>query len=131
MTDQHAAITLRPIDPQCDFPGIAKLLSAIQPEPATAEGLEERYRRVVAGRIQQDAVAVDEQGRLVGFSHLWRDPWKMEGKFGIEIAVDPTVRRQGIGSQLYANALEFFQQHGATQLEAEIRDHLQIGRAHV
>ncbi len=122
MTDQHAPITLRLLDPQSDFPQIADLLSAMQPEPVTVGGLEERHRRVATRRLQQEMVALDVQGQLVGFSHLWRESWKVAGKFGIEIAVAPTMRRQGIGSQLYANALAFFRQHGATQLEAEIRD---------
>ncbi|MGH2482662.1 MAG: GNAT family N-acetyltransferase, partial [Ktedonobacteraceae bacterium] len=115
-------ITLRPLDPQSDFPRVAELLSAVQPEPVTATALEDRYRHVLAGRIQQDIVACDEQGHLVGFNHIWRNPWQVAGKFGIEVVVDSAARRQGIGAQLYANALAFVQPHGATLLEGEIRD---------
>lgn len=117
-------ITLRLLRPETDFPRLAELMSMVEREPVTVEDLEEWQRRLSVDRIQQQMVALDGQGRLVGLSKVWRNPWKAAGKFGMDIIVDPVVRQQGIGSRLYTDALAFAQQHGATLFEAEIPDNV-------
>lgn len=118
----NLAVTLRPLHPETDFPRLAELMSMVEREPVTVEDLEEWQRRLWVGRTQQQIVALDERGQLVGYAKVWRDPWKVAGKFGMEILVDPAVRQRGIGALLYNDVLAFAQQHGALAFEAEISD---------
>ncbi|HEU5379547.1 MAG TPA: GNAT family N-acetyltransferase [Ktedonobacteraceae bacterium] len=117
-------VTLRPIDPQSDFPRLAELISTVVPEPVSAADLEDWQQRASPQRVQQRIAALDEQGCLIGFNDAGRDSWKVAGKFWLDVTVDPAWRKQGIGTLLYTNALEFAQREGATLLEAEVRDHL-------
>lgn len=118
-------IMLRPLDPRSDFPRMAEIMNAIQSESVDVAGLKDWYRRSEAPeRVQQNTVALDAEGRFVGFAHVWRDAWKVAGKFGVEVAVDPARCKRGVGTQLYIDALTFAQQHGATHFEAVIRDHM-------
>lgn len=119
-----ANITLRPMQAQADFPRMAELQSMFGPEPVTVADLEDWQRRASAERIQQRTTALDQHGRLVGFGTAGHDPWIVAGKFWLEVVVDPAVHKQGVGELLYTHALEFAQQHGATLLESEVRDHL-------
>lgn len=117
-------IQLRPINIQSDFPRMAELMSMTEPEPITVEQIQGWLERAPMERIQQRMAAIDEQGYLIGFNNTGRDPWMSPGRFWIEVVVDPLMHKQGIGTRLYTDALQFAQTHRATTLEAEIRDHL-------
>lgn len=96
----------------------------VVPEPVSAADLEDWQKRTPAERVQRRSVALDGQGHLVGFNDTGRDPWKIAGKFWLDVIVDPATREQGLGTRLYADALAFAKREGATLLEAEVRDHL-------
>ncbi|MBA2680654.1 MAG: GNAT family N-acetyltransferase [Ktedonobacteraceae bacterium] len=119
-----SAVKLRPVDPQTDFPHMAELYNTFEPEPLTAEELGRWVQQASPARIHQRVAALDEQGQLVGFNNSGRDPWMPSGRFWIEVVVDPSWRKQGIGELLYTHALQFVQEQGATTLEAEVRDHM-------
>jgi GNAT superfamily N-acetyltransferase len=44
------------------------------------------------------------------------------GNISVEVAVDPVLRRKGIGSRLFAQARAYALAHQATRLEAEVQD---------
>lgn len=117
-------IHLRLAEPQKDFPRMAELMNLTEPEPITVEEMMGWVRDAPKERIQQRMVAIDERGQLVGFSNTGRNPWMTPGRFWIEVVTDPAVSQRGVGSQLYADGVQFAQEHGATLLEAEVRDHL-------
>ncbi len=115
---------LRPIDPNTDFTRMAELYSLYEPEPITVEILQEWLRYASPERIHHRFAAVDQQGQLIGFNNTGRDPWQSPGRFWIEVVVDPAWSKQGVGSLLYIDALDFARSQGATTLEAEVRDQL-------
>jgi GNAT superfamily N-acetyltransferase len=122
--NETLSIHLRPAEPQKDFPRMAELMNLTEPEPITVEEMVGWLRDAPKERIQQRMVALDEQGQLVGFSNTGRNPWMTPGRFWIEVVTDPAVSQRGVGSQLYADGVQFARDHGATLLEAEVRDHL-------
>jgi GNAT superfamily N-acetyltransferase len=44
------------------------------------------------------------------------------GRYSLSVVVDPAVRKRGIGTLLYGNALRWAQEQGTTSLESEVRD---------
>ncbi len=68
--------------------------------------------------------ALDEHGKLIGLNNVIRDPWMTAGLFWIDIVIDPSMHGQGVGSLLYADALQFARQQHATRLKANMHDDL-------
>lgn len=117
-------VRLRLVDPETDFPRMAELISMFEPEPVTAEDVRRWREQASAERIHHRMAALDEHGKLIGLSNVIHDPWMTAGLFWIDIVIDPAMHGQGVGSLLYADALQFAQQQRATRLRAEVRDHL-------
>ena len=116
--------SMRPVDAETDFSRLAELMSLFEPEPVTAEEVRRWQKQASSERIHHRMVALDEQRRIIGFNNVGRDPWMLPGHFWIEVVIDPAMHRQGVGSALYTEALQFAQEQGATHLKAEVRDHL-------
>ncbi len=116
-------MTLRPIDTQTDLPRMVELMNTVSAEPVTVERLQEWEGLSPAGGIRQRIAAVDESDRIVGFNDSGHWPFMLAHRFWIDVIVDQALRRQGIGTRLYDNALQFSQAQQATRLEAEARDH--------
>jgi GNAT superfamily N-acetyltransferase len=114
---------IRPLDTTRDFPALSALLAARDPEPPTPELLAEWEGNAPAGLIRQRLVACDDaSGALMGFSDAASWPWEMPGQFWLSVVVAPQARRQGLGSRLAEAALAFAREHGATRLDAEVRE---------
>lgn len=90
---------LQPADPDHQFGAIAKLSSGEQTEPTTEASLKEWYAKRQARGIRFD-VAVDSMGEVGGYTCLYRDNIKLEGRYGIDLVVEPGLRWQGLGSIL-------------------------------
>ncbi len=117
-----ANIHIQPLNPERDFPRIAALRNMVDPEPLTAEQLQEWEQHIPEGQIRHRSVAVDDQGQIVGFNDTGWDPWMKPGLFDLRVLVDPARRRQGIGALLYDDALHFSRAHGATRFQGQVRD---------
>jgi GNAT superfamily N-acetyltransferase len=115
-------MTLRQADPARDFERIAGLLSLVSTEPVTADGLREDEARTMPGKHWQRWVAEAPDGQIVGTSMLIRYPSQPAGMMNLELVVDPTRRRQGIGTALFHAAMAYGRKHGATRVLAEVRD---------
>jgi GNAT superfamily N-acetyltransferase len=113
---------LQPLQPERDFPRLAELRSAAEPEPITVEQLQEWDAQAPQGQLRRRMVALDEQGQIIGYNDAGRDPWMPPGLFDVEALVDPAWRRQGVGALLYQDALSFCQAQGATRLQGMLRD---------
>lgn len=122
-----ANIHLQPLNPQSDFPHIAELRNLVDPEPVTAEQLQEWEQQIPQGQIRHRVVAVDEEGQMVGFNDTGWDPWMQPGLFDLRVLVHPAWRQQGIGALLYDDALQFSRAHGATKFQGRVRDHADDG----
>ena len=120
-----ASIRLQPLNPQTDFPRIAELYNTSNPEPITAEQLQEWEAQHLQGQIRHRVVALEESGQIIGYNDTGRDPWMPAGLFDLHVLVDPARRNQGIGALLYHDARRFCQEQGATRLQGQVRDNCQ------
>ena len=116
------AVMIRPLVVPDDFERVAAILSSYYTQPLTAENLVEWEAHTPADAVRARMVAVDAGRRIVGYSDCARFPFMRAGSFSVEVAVDPVSRRQGIGTQLFAQARAFALAHQATRLEAEVQD---------
>jgi GNAT superfamily N-acetyltransferase len=116
-------VVIRPVDPAADFPGIAALHSAYNPdfvEPLTVERLLENER--LPGRIRRQFVAIEPGGAMAGCAQALHGPWLPEGTFDITVLVDPAHRKRGVGGGLYRAALECVADLGATRIQTAVAD---------
>jgi GNAT superfamily N-acetyltransferase len=118
----RTSISLRPLAPQTDFPRLAQLYTAVEPEPVTVAQLQEWETQIPQGYILHRMVALDPQGQIIGLNEAGRDLLMPPGLFDIHVLVDPTWRQQGVGTLLYQDALHFSQQQGAARLQDQVRD---------
>jgi GNAT superfamily N-acetyltransferase len=115
-------MTLRNAIPGQDFPRIAELLSLINSEAVTVEGLEEDEARTLQGKFWQRWVVEDDTGRVVGYAMVIKYPSQPTGLFNLELVIDPDHRRRGVGEQLIKTALAYGREHGMQRLLTEISD---------
>lgn len=115
-------MTLRNAVPEKDFPRIAELLSLINIEPVTIEGLQEDEARTMTGKFWQRWVVEHDAGRVVGYAMVIRYPSQPAGLFNLELVVDPDHRQRGVGTQLIQTALAYAHDHGVKRLLSEIGD---------
>src|ERR1051325_6099761 len=113
------AFSLRPLDPSTDFARVAEIQSAIEPERVTEEMLRDYARRRPEGELRYEIVAVEEGGKVVGLGASGRRQSHPPGQFWIRIQVDPTARKQGIGSTLYTATTQWARELGATRFTTE------------
>lgn len=115
-------MTLRHVIPTQDFPRIAELLSLVNIEPVTVDGLEEDEARTMPGKFWQRWVVEDEQAKIIGYAMVIKYPSQPADLFNLELVVDPAYRQQGVGTQLITTALEYAHTHGMGRLITEISD---------
>lgn len=115
-------ITIRTMTP-ADAPQVVAMRNRIESEPiAVAQYLEWlKQEQEHPGNIATRMVAVDEAGKVLGFSRAAHMYWMGEGKFILFACVAPGERQKGIGRQLFDAALAFAQEKGATGLECFMR----------
>lgn len=116
------SVTIRVADPAADYPRVAELLTLVDPQPITAAMLHEWDTRQAEGQIRRRAVATTADGAIVAYSVVLHESWKPAGRFLLWLMVDPAARRQGIGTQVYDESLQFARQQGAQVLESEVRE---------
>jgi GNAT superfamily N-acetyltransferase len=115
-------VTLRPYNVGTDAPRVAEIVSATRPEPVTADDVRDWERQRPAGQVAHRMVAVDDAGVVVGRAVASHESWEPAGHFWVAVMVDPAVRRRGVGTLLYQDALCVAGEQGAAELEAEVRD---------
>src|SRR6266540_1425049 len=111
------SVCLRDVDPSRDFPRIAELLSAGEPEPVPEAMLRDRERLRPEGEIRCRFIA-SEGDLSLGYGHAtWRRGLR-PGRFWVRVAVDPSARGRGLGGMLYEALLRFARARGAVELVA-------------
>jgi len=123
-------VALRPFDADTDSARLAELMNTVRRHPITEEELRERERTQPESRIRFRVTAVSTAAhgeRVVGYGETGRDPWMAAGSFWFDLIVDPAARRQGIGTMLYDDLLQFAWELGATRLIARIGEHTPEG----
>lgn len=117
------------------------MLNTNQTEPITAEQLAADDARIPAQNIpkvngqgqltgfyRERVVAVDEQGRILGFVKGWRAPFTEPGFINSTLVVDRAARGQGVGATLADHLINWAVGLGAALVQSEMRDDLPEAR---
>src|SRR5262245_8440156 len=115
-------IHLRPMNIPTDFPRIAEIINTFNPEPSSAQDLREDEETAPKNRQNHRVNALNDDGLILGYSWIRRNPWMPEGRFWFRVTVDPNFQKAGIGSLLNEDGLRFVRQHAGTRLDVTIRD---------
>ncbi len=114
-------ITLRPLNLDLDAEAVARLVSLTRLEPATASQVRDWWR-ARPDSIRSLQVATGPDGQALAFLEVAHDGWLEPKHYYLNVIVDDSWRGQGIGRRLYMEGVAFALAHGATHLEAEVRD---------
>lgn len=112
-------VVLRPAEPEHDFAQIAAWFSILENEPNSERHLKE-YFQGARDRIVQ-VLAEGDQGRRLGFGWLVRDRLKLDLAY-LYIYVEPGLRGQGIGSQMYTELLNAAAGTTIRRLTVKVKD---------
>jgi GNAT superfamily N-acetyltransferase len=115
-------MSIRPVQPESDFPHIVALINVVEPEPVTLAQFQQWHAHMPLGRICRRMVATDERDEAIGYSAAVHESWSPARHFYVWVTVDPQRRGQGVGSALYADAQAFLESQGAISLTSEVRD---------
>lgn len=113
--------TFRLINIETDAADMARLYSFTLAEPINVETAREWWT-LREGEIRTTMLALSENGEVLGYWDLDRETWMKPGYFFIKVIVDPQVRNQGLGTKLYADALQSACDRGAIQLGTRIQE---------
>src|SRR5689334_21819435 len=113
---------LRPVDELNDLPRIAELMNMVDREPVSVEILRERLRYAAEDRIYRRVAAWNDEGQMVGFHTVLRNPWMRPGHIWMRIIVDIAHRHLGVGTLLFDDALAFIRTQDITHIESEVWD---------
>ena len=123
---------LRPPRKPDDYPDVAAVLCAADPEwPVTPERLR-RWDEVRDPHLFLTEVVAEQAGRVVGVGRLGHDDFAFEeGRYWGNLSVYPDARGRGIGGALYAELLKRVQARGAREIRTMLSDqaHHAPGRA--
>ena len=122
-------LIIRLAEPATDFVQLAALLNKVWREPVTAELLHSWESRPIEGQIRRRMVGVAEDGHIIAYSLVLHEPSAAAGDFFLTAIVDPAQRRQGVGQQMYDEALAFALEQGATLLRGEVNEGDEPGMA--
>lgn len=112
-------LNIRPTRKPQDFPGIAEIINAVEPEwSVTAEMLQHWDRNRDPKYYQAEFVA-ELEGEVVGIGSIGEDRWAYEpGKFVFGIQVRPEFQGRGLGGALYEYLLEHVRPRNPALLQA-------------
>jgi GNAT superfamily N-acetyltransferase len=114
-------LSLRTADLTTDAPAMARLLSLTMPEAVTADQVAEWWRPR-ENEIRSTTVALNSAGQVIGLADVESLTWKRAGLFRMRVIVATEWRKQGIGKQLYGEALRFACTHKASALQSSVKD---------
>ena len=98
-------VTLRPFDPERDYPGITRVIAAqqladrVQYVPTEAS-LRNDYENSAGLVPARDVIVAEADGMIVATAAVARGIREGEIDFNVDCAVDPTWRLRGIGAVL-------------------------------
>jgi GNAT superfamily N-acetyltransferase len=117
-------VSLKPPESGNDLQAVVDLLNTYYLEPVTlGVWLQDREQELAKGDILHEIIALDADGRVVGYQHVKReygtwDPGRME----LWLVVAPDARNRGIGTRLYEDGMAFVCERQANKLDSAVRD---------
>lgn len=112
--------TIRPF--AGEFAALVQLLTAINPQPMTAEQLEAAHSRFPADAPRRRMVAVAEDGALIGYANTSHTTTMKPGLFWVTLVTAPLARRQGVATALLADLAPWVRANGGTAIETGVPD---------
>ncbi|HLN64692.1 MAG TPA: GNAT family N-acetyltransferase [Symbiobacteriaceae bacterium] len=106
-----------------DYPRIAEITTSQLPEPVTAEELQEQEKQLPPDDRFVRLVVESPEGRVVGACSCLGSRFLKPGVFRTVIRVDQAYWNQGAGGLLYRELESWAREHGATHLQAEVREY--------
>jgi GNAT superfamily N-acetyltransferase len=100
------SMTIRPIEPDRDADQIVALLFATNPTMVTNAAEWLHRRAATPARVRLVSFAAEVNGRIVGSVHAGLDLFGSGELARLDVRVEPTSRRHGIGSELYRLGIE-------------------------
>jgi GNAT superfamily N-acetyltransferase len=122
-------ILIRDADPPADYERIAALITLHEQEHTTSNHIHDWDRNHPEGMIRRRAVAVNQASHVVGYSVVQHHPRDPLDHFYMLVMVDTPHLRQGIGSQLFADAVAFAQRHSAAEFTTFVQENQPDGLA--
>jgi GNAT superfamily N-acetyltransferase len=113
--------TFRSMDITMDAADMVRLYNSTVAETITLETAIDWWMPR-AGQTRVTTLAIEENGKAVGYWDVEREMWRKPGTFYIKVIVAPEVRGQGLGTQMYRDALRSARGHGAALLETHVRE---------
>ena len=110
-------IILRPAESETDFAQLANWFSLLEDDPLSAQGLKEYYQK--RKEIITQRIAENEKGELLGFYWIY---FNTAESCNIDLFVEPKLRRQGFGKQLYEDAENSVRVAQAKRMDVTITD---------
>lgn len=100
---------------------MARLYSYTVAESITAQTARDWWT-LRPGEIRVTTLALDENDQAIGYWDVDRETWMKPGHFYIKVIAAPEARGQGLGTQMYRDALQLAREHNATHLESTVRE---------
>jgi GNAT superfamily N-acetyltransferase len=106
---------------ETDAADMARIYSHTTSEPIT-EAIARDWWTPREGEFRSVTLALDENQKPIGYADVEHEAWMPQGNFWFKIILVPEARGRGLGSQMYEDALRVARQHGATELESNVRE---------
>ncbi|MGV3618371.1 MAG: GNAT family N-acetyltransferase [Fimbriimonas sp.] len=106
-------VTLRPFGPE-DYPRLAAIRNLWEPEPVTAEELEEEDGREDPNGIRRRVMVCTDEADAIGYVGSSRESNDPEGQWWITVALDRPYQGRGLAEPALRPILEFAQSNGGT-----------------
>ena len=111
--------TFRPLNLETDAAEMARIHNFATIEPVTAQTIID-YWTLRKDEFRVTTLAHDETGKVVGYWDVDRESWMQPGRFWIKVVAAPEVRNQGLGSQMFEDALRVAHEQDAAHLESTV-----------
>jgi GNAT superfamily N-acetyltransferase len=111
--------TFRSLNLETDAADMARLRNFVTTEPVTAQTIIDSCT-LRKDEFRVTTLAFDTNGNAVGYRDVDREAWMPPGRFWLKVVVAPEFRHQGLGSQMFEDALCVAREQGATQLESSV-----------
>ncbi|CAN5240356.1 GNAT family N-acetyltransferase [soil metagenome] len=114
-----------------DYEGYVTLSNRCYPDyPSTIKEIQHRDDTWDAEKYFKRRFVVERDGGIVGAADINHARWGFQAdKYHLELAVDPALRRKGIGMALYEELVRTARVRGAVQLVANAKESMDDGLA--
>ncbi|MDA1278417.1 MAG: GNAT family N-acetyltransferase [Chloroflexi bacterium] len=112
--------SIRPVDPDHDFPELAAMLDQVMTNGMTVGSL--RASASIPSPINRNMVAAYEHGQIIGWSSIGRGENEIPTRAFTSTIAHPDYRRMGVGSALLCDVVDFAKSAGVNELKSRVKD---------